>query len=54
MSPCKGCTERSAECHAICEKYLKFRKECDRLRDDRNKQKQLENDANDWMKRVRK
>ena len=23
-SPCFGCTERSAECHPVCEKYLEY------------------------------
>lgn len=23
-SPCFGCTERTAECHPICEKYLEY------------------------------
>ena len=23
-SPCYGCTERNAECHAVCEKYLEY------------------------------
>ena len=23
-SPCFGCTERNAECHAVCEPYLEY------------------------------
>ena len=25
MSPCKGCEERSAECHGTCERYAEYR-----------------------------
>lgn len=25
--PCKGCEERSAECHATCKKYAEYRAE---------------------------
>lgn len=30
--PCdKDCKERSATCHSICEKYIKYKREMDRL-----------------------
>ena len=35
--PCYGCTERSATCHAECEKYLAYRKQVDAQRDARIK-----------------
>ena len=29
MSPCKGCEDRSAECHATCKRYAEYRAQCD-------------------------
>ena len=29
--PCKGCSDRNAECHAVCDKYLAFERERFRL-----------------------
>lgn len=40
-APCKGCGERHVGCHSTCEKYLIFKAESDKLREDRLKQRQL-------------
>lgn len=40
--PCKGCTERNAECHVDCERYKEFQKVVERIRKERVKQKQKE------------
>lgn len=32
-SPCQNCTERSTNCHASCEKYKAFARECKRIRE---------------------
>lgn len=42
--PCMGCTDRHAECHGKCEKYLSFRKERDEDLLKRQKHREL-NDA---------
>ncbi len=31
-NPCYGCTERTAECHADCEKYSEYSRNCEELR----------------------
>ena len=36
--PCHNCPNRTAECHATCEDYKSFRKECDKRIDERTKQ----------------
>ena len=33
--PCRDCPDRTAECHADCERYLAYRAECDRMRRER-------------------
>ena len=38
---CKNCTERHLGCHDKCEDYKKFRKECDKRIENRNKQRKL-------------
>ena len=35
LSPCKDCTDRHIGCHSTCEKYIDFRKRCDKEREDR-------------------
>lgn len=35
--PCYGCTERHPGCHARCERYAEFSKECRRINDERRK-----------------
>lgn len=37
---CKGCTDRHAECHPTCEKYIAEKAECERIRQLRNKESQ--------------
>lgn len=31
-APCKGCEERSAECHCTCEKYKAYREQCKEIK----------------------
>ena len=35
--PCYGCTERRTGCHARCERYAEFSKECRRVNDERRR-----------------
>ena len=35
-SPCKGCADRSPECHGTCEAYAAFRAECAELARERH------------------
>lgn len=55
MSPCKGCNDRAADCHAICMRYAAYREE---LEEKREKRKQtLINDGvamSSIKKRMRK
>ena len=30
--PCRGCEERTAECHATCEKYKRYKRELEELK----------------------
>ena len=30
--PCKDCADRCVNCHASCEKYLSWKKDCDKAR----------------------
>ena len=34
---CKGCTIRYIGCHANCESYIGYSKECERIRENRRK-----------------
>ena len=34
-APCKDCPDRQVNCHSTCEKYIEFKKESDRLREER-------------------
>lgn len=36
-NPCRYCADRDATCHTICEKYIAYRKEVDKAREDRLK-----------------
>ena len=36
-APCKDCSERSAECHAKCERYAAYAKEREQERRNRHK-----------------
>ena len=31
--PCKNCSDRHMTCHSTCEKYLKFKKQNDEMRE---------------------
>ena len=31
MGPCKDCPDRCVNCHASCQKYISWKKECDRI-----------------------
>ena len=33
--PCKDCPNRQVGCHSTCEKYIEYKKESDRLREER-------------------
>lgn len=37
IAPCKDCDSRSIGCHAVCEKYIKFNKECEALRKEKQR-----------------
>lgn len=37
-SPCLGCEERKYKCHSICNKYIEFKNELERVRIIRNKE----------------
>ena len=39
---CKDCLERTAECHATCERYKAEKAEAEKLRLKRNKEKEAE------------
>lgn len=41
-SPCKDCPDREIRCHLTCEKYIEFKKESDKIREQRNAQKEKE------------
>lgn len=41
VSPCYGCTERHATCHAECKKYQEYSEECSRIRAKRIKINEL-------------
>lgn len=34
-APCKGCKERTAECHGKCERYKEFQKEMEKVKENR-------------------
>lgn len=36
-APCMNCSDRSATCHATCEKYLKYKDELTRVKENRQK-----------------
>ena len=45
-APCKDCPDRHELCHMECERYLEYRKERDRMNEDRKAEKQLHWDLN--------
>lgn len=42
--PCKGCEERTAECHVTCIRYKEYRKKLDELNKDKKKTIKLSED----------
>lgn len=42
--PCLNCLDRTPECHSNCKRYDCFKKEHDKIKNERNKQKQFERD----------
>ena len=56
-SVCLNCQDRAVKmidgklvsCHSYCEKYLEFKAENDRLREERSKQKADERDYRDYL-----
>lgn len=41
-SPCYNCADRTLKCHSTCESYLKFRKNCSDLQDERQKHNDIQ------------
>lgn len=41
-SPCKDCDERSVGCHSLCEQYKEFVEECERVRQLRKQDHDIE------------
>lgn len=52
--PCKGCTDREAECHSRCPAYIDWRKDKDLERDARNGISEITNFLNRPSKRSRR
>lgn len=52
--PCKGCTDREAECHCRCPAYIDWRKIIDEERDARNGISEITNFLNRPTKRSRR
>lgn len=52
--PCKGCTDRKAECHSRCPAYNDWRKIIDEERDARNGISEITNFLNRPTKRSRR
>lgn len=52
--PCKGCTDRKAECHSRCPAYIDWRKGKDLERDARNGISEITNFLNRPSKRSRR
>lgn len=40
--PCKDCSERSAECHSLCDKYREFQKQNEELKEKRRLQRETD------------
>lgn len=45
ICPCKGCVppDRNKDCHTYCEKYTEWKKESDKIRDNRRKDRDIIN-----------
>ena len=52
-SPCYGCKDRVADptCHGYCEKYIAYRKECDRICEDNYRISEENRVQNELIKR---
>ncbi len=50
-SPCYKCEERTAECHATCERYRKAKEEHEQLKQSSFKEKQAMQDFLEIMRR---
>jgi len=46
LPPCKECPDRFPGCHSQCPKYLAWRKEYDKEKEQERQQKQLYNSTN--------
>lgn len=42
--PCKNCSDRHMSCHSTCEKYLKFKKQNDEIREIKKRVNQISSD----------
>ena len=42
ICPCKGCSDRSAECHGSCSAYISWREGVVSIREERYKDKRLD------------
>lgn len=42
--PCKNCSDRHTMCHSTCEKYLKFKKQNDEIREIKKRVNQISSD----------
>ena len=40
-APCKDCPNRQVGCHSTCEKYIEYKKESDRIREEKHAQNEL-------------
>ena len=43
-APCKDCQKRYSGCHSVCEDYIEYSKECERIRQQRNRESQAKHD----------
>lgn len=51
-APCKDCKDRAVGCHAICKKYIEWKKERDAILEKINKERDLKYDYYDHKIRV--
>ena len=43
-APCLNCPDRTMNCHSTCSLYINFKKENDKIREEKHKIKQMEQD----------
>lgn len=41
-APCRNCADRRVGCHGICSDYIAFQKECERIRENKYKQREYD------------